>query len=248
MNLPQVRQIGKHPDSGFFASPGQQGFRAGRNFTPTQPLDAEVGPGDRLTLLYGAGGAVLDRPMAMLWNSGATTSSRSNPPGGRMRVYRPDLVAQLSREELLALRTEPEISREMVLNLAREGESYLRALGNEITAGRHYLAHSLGMGALKSCSAPRPRPIWKAASASASSMPPISCAVVMRAMSWAERLPRDDRQSDGHAFGAFGAKTIERGAANCVLPAGVALQKRHGSPRSVRIGFFGFHALLRLAP
>ena len=62
-----------------------------------------------------------------------------------MRTYRPDLSATLSRAELLARRTDPEISREMVLNLAREGESYLRARGHEITAGRLYLAHFLGM-------------------------------------------------------------------------------------------------------
>lgn len=62
-----------------------------------------------------------------------------------MRTYRPDLTATLSRGELLALRTDPDISREMVLNLSREGESYLRARGHEITAGRLYLAHFLGM-------------------------------------------------------------------------------------------------------
>ncbi len=62
-----------------------------------------------------------------------------------MRTYRPDLSATLSRGELLALRTDPDISREMVLNLSREGESYLRARGHEITAGRLYLAHFLGM-------------------------------------------------------------------------------------------------------
>lgn len=62
-----------------------------------------------------------------------------------MRTYRPDLSATLSRGELLALRTDPAISREMVLNLAREGESYLRARGHQITAGRLYLAHFLGM-------------------------------------------------------------------------------------------------------
>ena len=61
-----------------------------------------------------------------------------------MRTYRPDLVAQLGRAELLALRTDPTISREMVKNLAREGESYLRARGHAITAGRLYLCHFLG--------------------------------------------------------------------------------------------------------
>ena len=58
-------------------------------------------------------------------------------------VYRPDLSG-LSRADKLALRFDPELSREMVRNLAREGEAYLRNRGHEITAGRLYLAHFLG--------------------------------------------------------------------------------------------------------
>ena len=61
-----------------------------------------------------------------------------------MKTYRPDLASTLSRAELLALRTDPTISREMVKRLAMEGESYLRARGHGITAGRLYLAHFLG--------------------------------------------------------------------------------------------------------
>ena len=62
-----------------------------------------------------------------------------------MRTYRPDLTAQMSDAELLDLRTEPRIAREMVTNLAREGAAFLRARGHAITAGRLYLAHFLGM-------------------------------------------------------------------------------------------------------
>lgn len=62
-----------------------------------------------------------------------------------MRTYRPDLARTLSRDDQLALRFDPTISREMVRNLAREGESYLRARGHSITAGRLYLCHFLGM-------------------------------------------------------------------------------------------------------
>ena len=61
-----------------------------------------------------------------------------------MKTYRPDLASTLSRAELLALRTDPTISREMVKRLAMEGESYLRARGHGITAGRLYLCHFLG--------------------------------------------------------------------------------------------------------
>ncbi|MEM9435600.1 MAG: peptidoglycan DD-metalloendopeptidase family protein [Pseudomonadota bacterium] len=61
-----------------------------------------------------------------------------------MRTYRPDLVATLSRAELLELRFDPALSRAMVTNLARENESFLRARGHAITPGRLYLAHFLG--------------------------------------------------------------------------------------------------------
>jgi murein DD-endopeptidase MepM/ murein hydrolase activator NlpD len=61
-----------------------------------------------------------------------------------MKTYRPDLFRSMSTEELLALRFDPTISREMVANLARENEARLRARGHAITAGRLYLAHFLG--------------------------------------------------------------------------------------------------------
>jgi murein DD-endopeptidase MepM/ murein hydrolase activator NlpD len=62
-----------------------------------------------------------------------------------MNTYRPDLVASLSRAQLLELKFDPTLSREMVRNLAREGEAYLKARGHHITAGRLYLCHFLGM-------------------------------------------------------------------------------------------------------
>ncbi|WP_226554209.1 peptidoglycan DD-metalloendopeptidase family protein [Celeribacter naphthalenivorans] len=61
-----------------------------------------------------------------------------------MNTYRPDLVRSLDRTALLELRFDPALSREMVTNLARENEAYLRARGHVITPGRLYLAHFLG--------------------------------------------------------------------------------------------------------
>ncbi|MDO5642819.1 MAG: M23 family metallopeptidase [Paracoccus sp. (in: a-proteobacteria)] len=61
-----------------------------------------------------------------------------------MRSYRPDLVASMSRAELLELRFDPALSREMVRRLAQENEAYLRARGHDISPGRLYLAHFLG--------------------------------------------------------------------------------------------------------
>ena len=63
-----------------------------------------------------------------------------------MRDYRPDLSNTLSKPELLALRTDPTLSREMVTNLARENERFLSARGHAISPGRLYLAHFLGPG------------------------------------------------------------------------------------------------------
>lgn len=72
-----------------------------------------------------------------------------------MNTYRPELARTLSTADLLALRYDATISREMVRNLAREGEAYLRARGHQITAGRLYLCHFLGMeGAHQALSAP----------------------------------------------------------------------------------------------
>jgi hypothetical protein len=61
-----------------------------------------------------------------------------------MRRYRPELAASLTTDELLALRTDPTLSREMVRQLARDNEQHLRAAGHAITPGRLYLAHFLG--------------------------------------------------------------------------------------------------------
>ncbi|MCF6445762.1 peptidoglycan DD-metalloendopeptidase family protein [Nereida sp. MMG024] len=61
-----------------------------------------------------------------------------------MRTYRPDLTARLNRKQLLDLRFDPELSRAMVTNLARENEAFLRARGHQVTPGRLYLAHFLG--------------------------------------------------------------------------------------------------------
>jgi murein DD-endopeptidase MepM/ murein hydrolase activator NlpD len=72
-----------------------------------------------------------------------------------MKQYRPDLAGTMGREDLLALRNDPTISRDMITALAREGEAYLQARGHQITAGRLYLCHFLGAeGANMALSAP----------------------------------------------------------------------------------------------
>ena len=61
-----------------------------------------------------------------------------------MRSYRPDLVRAMSRRDLLDLRFDPGIAREMTRNLALENGAELRRAGNRVTAGNLYLAHFLG--------------------------------------------------------------------------------------------------------
>ena len=61
-----------------------------------------------------------------------------------MKTYRPDLSRSLPVPQLLALRTDPTLAREMVGNLARENEDYLRGRGHTINPARLYLAHFLG--------------------------------------------------------------------------------------------------------
>lgn len=63
-----------------------------------------------------------------------------------MRTYRPDLVIANTPEQLLAMRLDPVLSRQMVVLLTKESEAYLRARGHEITPGRLYLSHFLGVG------------------------------------------------------------------------------------------------------
>lgn len=72
-----------------------------------------------------------------------------------IRTYRPELFKSMSEADILALRYDPTISREMLANLARENEARLRAYGHSITAGRLYLAHFLGPeGAHQALAAP----------------------------------------------------------------------------------------------
>ncbi len=96
---------------------------------------------DRIIHVESAGNAAARNPLSTATGLGQFIESTWLR---MMRSYRPDLAASLSREELLALRFDATLSREMVANLAREGEAYLRARGHDITAGRLYLCHFLG--------------------------------------------------------------------------------------------------------
>jgi murein DD-endopeptidase MepM/ murein hydrolase activator NlpD len=97
---------------------------------------------DRIIRVESGGNATAKNPLSTATGLGQFIEST----WVRMiNTYRPDLARSLSRAEVLALRFDPTISREMVRRLAQEGEAYLRARGHEITAGRLYLCHFLGM-------------------------------------------------------------------------------------------------------
>jgi murein DD-endopeptidase MepM/ murein hydrolase activator NlpD len=61
-----------------------------------------------------------------------------------IRAYRPDIANSMNREDVLSLRFDPSLSREMVYNLATENEADIRKSGHIGTAGNLYLAHFLG--------------------------------------------------------------------------------------------------------
>ena len=63
-----------------------------------------------------------------------------------MEEHRPDLVDTMTREQLLELRNNPDISREMTTLHTRDNQDYLVRRGHEATAGNLYLAHFLGRG------------------------------------------------------------------------------------------------------
>jgi murein DD-endopeptidase MepM/ murein hydrolase activator NlpD len=58
--------------------------------------------------------------------------------------HRPDLAQGRTREQILALRTDPDIATEMVAALARGNANYLRSRGQPVTSGNLYLSHFLG--------------------------------------------------------------------------------------------------------
>ncbi|RVN58494.1 hypothetical protein [Sinorhizobium meliloti] len=63
-----------------------------------------------------------------------------------IKRYRPDVAAGKSTPEILALRNDPALSREMTAAYTSENGEYLKNQGIETTDGNLYLAHFLGPG------------------------------------------------------------------------------------------------------
>ncbi len=72
-----------------------------------------------------------------------------------IRAYRPDLIPGRSKPDLLELRLEPKLAREITTRLVERNTAMLRRLGLPVTAGTVYLAHFAGgAGAVAILSAP----------------------------------------------------------------------------------------------
>ena len=63
-----------------------------------------------------------------------------------IKLHRPDLMVGRSRQEVLALRTDCELSRAMTTAFTRDNAAVVRQAGHPVTPGNLYLAHFLGVG------------------------------------------------------------------------------------------------------
>jgi hypothetical protein len=72
-----------------------------------------------------------------------------------IRAYRPELARGRSEDEILELRLDAELSRELTARLAERNAAILKRRGLPVTAGAVYLAHFAGAaGAIAILSAP----------------------------------------------------------------------------------------------
>jgi len=78
-----------------------------------------------------------------------------------IRRHRPDLMQGRTANEVLGLRTDPALSREMTLRYMRENQQKMRDAGiAQVGAGETYLAHFMGPdGAIKALRAPLDTPL-----------------------------------------------------------------------------------------
>ncbi len=63
-----------------------------------------------------------------------------------VRIHRPDLIAGRSRQQVLDMRLDCNLSRAMTTAFTRDNAAVLRRSGVSITPGNLYLAHFLGVG------------------------------------------------------------------------------------------------------
>jgi hypothetical protein len=103
--------------------------------------------------------------------------------------HRPDLTSRLSRQELLNLRADADLSREMVAKLAADNAAALQRAGIEPTPGAIYLAHFAGPeGAIRVLRADAAMPVENLlGSAAVTANPFLRGKTAADLISWAER-------------------------------------------------------------
>lgn len=96
---------------------------------------------DRIIGVESAGKADAKNPNSTATGAGQFIASTWT---NMIRKYRPDLVAGKSASDILSMRNDPELSREMTARYAQENAQFLRNQGIQITDANVYLAHFLG--------------------------------------------------------------------------------------------------------
>ena len=107
-----------------------------------------------------------------------------------MNRYKPELVRGRSPAEVLSMRTDPQLSREMTTRYVEENAAKLKASGVEATPRNIYLAHFLGPGAAPAIAKADPNdPISKYVpqSAIAANKSVLEGKTVGQVQAWAER-------------------------------------------------------------
>lgn len=119
-------------------------YRRLDNTNQTSVMETVTGAGnvvDRIIGVESGGNASAKNP-----NSSATGAGQfiSSTWMNMMKQYRPDLVAGKSAAEVLAMRNDPQLSREMTGHYASENAQFLKNQGVPVNDGNVYLAHFLG--------------------------------------------------------------------------------------------------------
>lgn len=156
--------------------------------------------------------------------------------------YRPDL-AGLPEGQILALRNDPDISREMIQHYGDENGAKLRAAGLPDTDGTRYLAHFAGPGGARAVlSADPTTPVVQVLQpGQVSANPFVRPMTAGQLVDWANgkvggAAPTMQMPGGGVGRGAFGlAGPVAAGTAGSVTPAGGAAMQAPEQDRTTQV-------------